>query len=69
VAADIESEALMLHGAADAADIDGILLDHRHRLARLGQQVGGGQARGPGTDDGNVDLIRMRTHARLPGRY
>ena len=44
----------MLDGAADAADVNGILFDHRHPVTFLGQQIGGRQPRGPGADNGDI---------------
>ena len=54
VAADVEQEALVAGGAADAADIGRIGLDHGDGDALLGQQIGGGQAGGSGADDEHV---------------
>jgi hypothetical protein len=56
VAADIEHEVLVVHGAADAADIDRILLDHGHGRHLFGQAIGGGQTRRPGTDHQHFDV-------------
>ncbi len=50
VAADVEMEALIGRGLGDAADIDGIPLQHRHRHALLAEQVGGREAGRPGAD-------------------
>ncbi len=67
VAADVESEAVVLDGAADAADIDGILLDHRHALAGLCQEIGSGQAGRACADDGNIDaVLLLGGHGLLP---
>ena len=50
---EIEVEALVAGGPGDAANISGVGLQDSDRDPVLGQQVGGGQARGPGADDGD----------------
>ena len=50
MAADVEQEALVFDGAADAADIDRVPLDDDDGRVLLGQAIGGGEAGGPGTD-------------------
>ena len=50
VAADVEQEALVVDGAADAADIDRVALDDEDGPRLLGQAIGGGEAGGPGAD-------------------
>ena len=56
--ADVEAKALVLDRAADAADIALVLFDHRHLIALLGQQIGGGQPGRPRADDGDVGAGR-----------
>ena len=56
VAADVEQEVLVAGGAADAADVGRIGLDHRRGDAALGQQVGGRQARRSGADHEHVRM-------------
>ncbi len=65
VATDVEPPAVPLHGPADAPD-HGVLLDHHHRVATLGQLSGRGEARRPSTDDDN--RVTDRPVARLRGR-
>ena len=49
----------MLDGAADAADLMRVFLDDGDAIARLGQQVGGGEAGRAGADDRDIDgLVR-----------
>jgi hypothetical protein len=62
VAADVEPETLMLHGAADAADIDRVLFDHSDRVTLLGEQIGGGQACRPRPDDRHVNCLAGPLH-------
>jgi hypothetical protein len=50
VAADVELEALVVHGPADAADIGRVHLQHGHATPGLGQGVGGRQAGRAGAD-------------------
>ena len=64
--ADVEAKTLVLDGTADPADIDRVLLDHRHALARLGQQIGSGEAGGAGADDGDIRPIRVMIHLAFP---
>ena len=54
MAADVEQEVLVA-GAADAADVDRVLLDNKDRRRFLGQAIGRCQAGRPGADDENVD--------------
>src|ERR1700742_5092025 len=51
--ANIEQEVTVPHGAADAANIMRVLLDHDDRRRFLGQAVSGRQARGAGADHEN----------------
>ena len=51
-------KAVMLDRPADPADIDRILLDHRHPVPQLCQLIGRGQSGRPGADDGNIDTGR-----------
>ena len=64
MAADVEQIALIVDGAADAADIERIALDHDHRARFLGQAIGGGEAGGPGADheDFGVDVAVADGH-------
>src|SRR3546814_17730475 len=69
VAADIEAESVMLDGAADAADIIRVLFDHRDAIPRPGQQIGGGQPGGYGTDDRDAGAgrpVRVVRHRLVP---
>src|SRR3546814_7209037 len=69
VAADIEAESVMLDGAADAADIIRVLFDHRDAIPLPGQQIGGGQPGGSGTDDRDVGAgrpVRVVRHRIVP---
>ena len=67
MAADVEQEALVVDGAADAADIDRVLLDHDDRRHFLGQAIGGGETGGPRADDEDfgIDAQRGARHAHL----
>ncbi len=56
MAADIEHEVLVVHGAADAAHIDRILLDHDDRGHFSGQAIGGGQPRRSGADHEHFNI-------------
>ena len=60
----VEPEALMLDRPADPADIDRILLDHGDGIARLAEQIGGGEPGGAGSDDRDVD--RRVRHQAFP---
>src|SRR3546814_17344486 len=60
-AADIEAESVMLDGAADAADIIRVLFDHRDAIPLPGQQIGGGQPGGSGTDDRDRKSTRLNS--------
>ena len=66
VPADVEHEAVVLDGAADAADIDRVLLDHDDRRVFLGQAVGGGEAGRPGAD--HEDVASCGAHRGQPLR-
>ncbi len=68
VAADIEQETLVVHRPADAADVGRVALDHGHALARLGQQIGGGQAGGARTYDQDVDRGLGAAHSAASPR-
>ncbi len=61
MATDVEQEIPVPHGAADAADIDRVFLDHDDRRCFLGQAVSRGEAGGPGADHENVCIYG---HAR-----
>src|SRR3546814_11288953 len=61
---DVEAKALMLDRPADPADVNRVLLDHRHAITLLRQQIGGGQPRGAGTDDGDVGAGRAAFQTR-----
>src|SRR3546814_6914010 len=61
---DVEAKALMLDRPADPADVNRVLLDHRHAITLLRQQIGGGQPRGAGTDDGDVGAGRAAFRTR-----
>ena len=56
MAADIEAIALVLDGAADAADVARVLFDDRDLEALLGKEIAGGQPRWSRADDGDIDL-------------
>ncbi len=62
VPADVEQEILVAGGAADAAHVRGIGLDHRGGNAVLGEQIGGGQ---PGRPRANDKHVRMGHGANL----
>src|SRR5437764_174709 len=62
--ADVEHEAVVFDGATDAADVDGVFLDHHNGRIFLGQAVGCGEPRGPGADDQH---IRVRAHRGTRG--
>src|SRR3546814_16984729 len=68
---DVEAKALMLDRPADPADVNRVLLDHRHAITLLRQRIGGGQPRGAGTDDGDVGAGRaaFRTRDIGPADY
>jgi len=51
VAADVEAVPAVINGARDATDILRIALEHNNRSTLLGEFVGGGQARGSGSND------------------
>ena len=71
MAADVEHEALVFDGAADAADIDRVLLDHDDRGVFLGQAIGGGEPGGPRADDEDVcvDAHRATRGANANSRW
>ena len=58
MAADVEQKALVVRGAADAADIGRVLLEYEDVAAVFGQGVGGGQASGACADDERFDECR-----------
>ncbi len=58
MAADVEVVALVLRGAGDAANVDGIGFEDRDGHVFLGEQIARGEAGGAGADDG--DRIGMR---------
>ena len=58
VPADVEVEALVLGRPRDAADVLGVGFEDDHRHVGLRQLVGGGEARGAGTDDEDGGLLR-----------
>jgi uncharacterized small protein (DUF1192 family) len=62
VPADVEAEAFILDRATDAADIDGIALDHRHRIALLGEEVSRRKARRPRSDDRHIHGLIVPLH-------
>ena len=66
MAADVEAEAVMLHRAADAADMDRVLLDHRDRVTELGELVGGGQPRRSRADNGDIDGLIVPHVSGIP---
>ena len=67
VPADVEAEAVMLHGAADPAHVHRILLDHRDAVAEPGELIGGGKAGRPRADDRDVD--GLAGHGRGSGGW
>ena len=67
--ANVEAEAVQLDRAADAADIDRVFFDHRHAIALLGQQIGGGEARRASADDGDVHALVDTRHDRQFPRW
>ena len=56
MSADVEHEAVVFDGAADAADINRILLDHDDGRGLLRQAVGGGQSGRAGANDEDVGM-------------
>ena len=68
--ANIKTETFMLHRPADPADILRILLDHGDRIALFGKQIGGGETRGSGPDNGDIyDIlggVAWRVHQSGP---
>ncbi|MNT40589.1 hypothetical protein D3C72_1769120 [compost metagenome] len=68
MAANVEAVALVVHGARNAADIDGVALDDGDAAAGLGELVGGRQARGACTDDESFDMHQGTTVLRLESR-
>ncbi len=58
MAANVEQEALVIDGAADAADIDRILFQDDDVPALLGQLVSGRQSRGPTANNDCFDKLR-----------
>ncbi len=57
VAANVEPETFMFNGAADTADIAGVLLDHADRIALLRQKIGCGEPGRTSPNDGHIDLL------------
>ncbi len=56
VAAEVEAEAVELDGLRDAAD-ERVRLEHRRLLAALAEHVRGGEAGGPGPEDGDPGRV------------
>src|SRR3546814_10652716 len=54
----------MLDRPADPADVNRVLLDHRHAIALLRQQIGGGQPGRTRADDGDVGAGRAAFRTR-----
>jgi hypothetical protein len=54
VAADVEQEIAVPHGAADAADVKRVFLDHDDGRRLFGQTVSRSEAGGPGADHENI---------------
>ena len=65
MAADVEQEVLVAHGAADAADIERVFLDHDDRGHFLGEAIGGGETGRPGTDHEHFDVDTHRENNLL----
>jgi hypothetical protein len=59
VAADVEQEALVALGPADAADVALVHLDDGRRYCFLGEKVRGGQAGGTGADHEDITVHGM----------
>src|ERR1700674_3001086 len=66
MAADVEAKALVADRARDAADVPGILLDHRHRTARPAELIRGGQSCWTGADDDDGILLGPRHSSPRP---
>ena len=64
VAADVEKKALIVNGAADAADIGRVGLDHGGGDLGLRQQIGRRQARRPGADDEDIRMLHAEPRCR-----
>ena len=70
MAADVKQEALVVDGAADAADVGRILLDDVHAATGLGELVGGGEAGRACADHDGIEGLQPE-HSRgigLAGR-
>jgi hypothetical protein len=56
MAADVESEALILDRAREPADVLGILLQHNDPTPFSGELITGGETRGSGSDNDYIAL-------------
>src|SRR5947209_4838136 len=59
MAADVEEKIFVIHRAADAAHIGGVLLDHRYIATGFGEHVGGRQAGGTRADHENIGTLQL----------
>jgi hypothetical protein len=66
MAADVEAKAVVLHRAAYAAHIMGVLFDHGDLVPAFGQEIRGGKARRPGADDRYISAMVAERHSIPP---
>lgn len=68
MAPDVEEEAFVGDGPADATDTVLVLLDHDHAMAGRDETVGGGQPGGAGSDNQSIDRLQRALRAGFSAR-